>query len=158
MSNPIQAEHFVSALTALLDETFVSVQGIYLDRGTSLLETLDTITAEQASIPVGGRCATLAAQVKHTAFYLDLVMENAQTGTYKQVDWGEIWRETSAVSAEEWDALRAGLRDSYERTRRLMSTNPSWSDDRVIGGAMGMIVHTAYHLGEIRQALCTLQG
>lgn len=154
----IQTDHFVNALLMLLDETFIQVQGIYLDRGTSLFETLATITAEQASVPVGGRCATLAAQVKHTAFYLDLVIENAQTGTYKPVDWGQIWRETSAVSADEWDALRAGLRDSYERTRELISANTVWTGDREIGGAMGMIVHTAYHLGEIRQALCTLQA
>jgi hypothetical protein len=157
MSGTIQTEHFVSALTTLLDEAFVSVQGIFLDRGTSMFETLATISAEEASIPVGGRCATLAAQVKHTAFYLDVVIENAQTGTYKPVDWDEIWRETGAVSAAEWDALKAGLRDSYERTRQLMSTNTTWSGDREIGGAMAMIVHTAYHLGEIRQALCTLK-
>ena len=26
-----------------------------------------------------------------------------------------------------------------------------------IGGALSIVVHTAYHLGEIRQALCTLK-
>ena len=26
-----------------------------------------------------------------------------------------------------------------------------------IGGAIATVVHTAYHLGEIRQALCTLK-
>jgi hypothetical protein len=28
---------------------------------------------------------------------------------------------------------------------------------RTIGGAIGLIAHTAYHLGEIRQALCTIR-
>ncbi len=157
MSDTLQTTDFVSALNALLDETFVNVQGIYLDRGTSMFETLAAISAEQASIPVGGKCATLAAQVKHTAFYLDLIIDNAHTGEYKPVDWGEIWRETAAVTPDEWTALQGGLRDSYERTKQLMNQNPSWSGDREIGGAMAMIVHTAYHLGEIRQALCTLQ-
>jgi hypothetical protein len=65
----IAADHFTRALLDLLDETFDHVKGHYLDGGTSLFETLATITAAEASIPVGGKCATLAAQVKHVAFY-----------------------------------------------------------------------------------------
>lgn len=76
MSTKMQTDHFTQALVLLLDETFDQVHGIYLDKGTSLFETLATISAEEASIPVGGKCATLAAQVKHIAFYLD-VLERA---------------------------------------------------------------------------------
>jgi len=76
LPSPIQSEHFKQALYAILDETFDDVKGIYLDKGTSMFETLATVSAEEASIPVGGKCATLAAQVKHTAFYLD-VLERA---------------------------------------------------------------------------------
>jgi hypothetical protein len=72
MSSQIQADHFTKALHALLDETFDNVHGFFLDKGTSMFETLATISAEEASIPVGGKCATLAAQVKHVAFYLVL--------------------------------------------------------------------------------------
>jgi hypothetical protein len=49
------------------------VRGIYLDKGTSMFETLAGISAEEATIPVGGKCATLDAQVKHVAFYLDVL-------------------------------------------------------------------------------------
>lgn len=66
MSPHIQTEHFTKALYALLDETFDSVHGYFLDRGTSMFETLATISAEDASVPVGAQCATLAAQIKHT--------------------------------------------------------------------------------------------
>ena len=76
---------------------------IYLDKGTSLFETLATISAEEASVPVGGKCATLAAQVKHVAFYLDVLERSVRTQQYERQDWGKIWRETSAVTAEEWD-------------------------------------------------------
>ena len=62
MSTQIQTEHFTGALITLLDETFDNVHGIFLDKGTSLFETLATISSEEASIPVGGKCATLAAQ------------------------------------------------------------------------------------------------
>ena len=157
MSPQIQTEHFTKALYVLLDETFDHVQGYFLDKGTSLFETLATISAEEASIPVGGKCATLAAQVKHVAFYLDVVEKSVRTQQNERQDWGKIWRETSAVTPEEWVALQAALRESYHRIKALIHDTTEWSSDYVIGGAIATIVHTAYHLGEIRQALCSLR-
>lgn len=156
-SNTLAVEHFTKALHMLLDETFENVQGFYLDKGTSLFETLATISAEEASIPVGGKCATLAAQVKHVAFYLDTVDAQVRAGKYEPVDWGEIWRNTSAVSPAEWEQIQINLHGSYERTKKLVDETPAWSDEGAIGGAIATIVHSAYHLGEIRQALCTLK-
>ena len=153
----IESEHFTKALLALLDETFDSVQGYFLDKGTSLFETLAGISAEEASIPVGGRCATLAAQVKHVAFYLDVVDKSVRNPDYPQVDWNEIWRTISNVTEEEWDAIRLELRQSYKRILELINWINSWPSDYEIAGAIAVIVHTAYHLGEIRQALCTIK-
>jgi hypothetical protein len=158
MSTQIQTEHFTSAISALLDETFDNVQGIYLDKGTSLFETLATISAEEASVPVGGKCATLAAQVKHVALYLDVLGRYIRTGTNERVDWGKIWRETAAVNAEEWDAIKTQLRESYDQIRQLVADTTEWPSEDHITGAIAIVVHTAYHLGEIRQALCTLQA
>lgn len=157
MSTAIQAEHFTNALYTLLDETFDNVQGIYLDKGTSLFETLATISAAEASIPVGGKCATLAAQVKHVAFYLDVLEKAVRTQQFEKNDWGKIWRETKAVAPEEWEALKTDLRASYNRIKALIHDTTVWPSDREIGGAIATIVHTAYHLGEIRQALCVLK-
>ncbi len=157
MATQIQTDHFTKALYALLDETFDNVQGYYLDKGTSMFETLATISAEEASLPVGGKCATLAAQVKHVAFYLDVLEMAVRTQQFERQDWGKIWRETSAVTPEEWDALKASLRESYDRTKALINDMTEWSSEQQIGGAIGFIVHTAYHLGEIRQALCTVK-
>jgi hypothetical protein len=152
----IQAEHFTAALYTLLDETFDTVHGYYLDKGTSMFETLAGISAETASVPVGGKCATLAAQVKHVAFYLDTLVHNVRTQTFDPVDWGKIWRETSAVSAEEWEAIQGDLRASYGRVKALIADTQEWPSPAHVGGAIAMVVHTAYHLGEIRQALCAL--
>lgn len=157
MADPIQAEHFTNALYMLLDEAFDNVQGYFLDRGTSLFETLAAISAAEASQPVGGKCATLAAQVKHVGFYLDVLARSVRTGNFERVDWGEIWRTTKEVSPEEWEALKVGLRASYDGVKELIHEAPAWPSEREIGGAIAMIVHTAYHLGEIRQALCTLK-
>ena len=157
MSSQISSEHFTKSLYMLLDETFDNVQGFYLDKGTSFFETLATISAGEASIPVGGKCATLAAQVKHVAFYLDVLEENVRTQKFEPVDWDKIWREVTAVSPEEWQTIQSELRESYNRIKQLVNDTAEWDNERVIGGAIAMIVHTAYHLGEIRQALCVLK-
>lgn len=147
---------FAAVLFDILGETFEQVRGIYLDRGTSLFETLATISAEEASQPVGASCATLAAQVAHVRFYID-VLEQYLLGTPpEKVDWGEIWRTVSAVTPGEWEASKASLRASYERVLAAMKAVEAWDADK-FGDGLAIAVHTAYHLGEIRQALCTLQ-
>lgn len=107
---------------------------------------------------MGGKCATLAAQVKHTAFYLDFVDKSVRDPQYPPADWGEIWRTVSSVSAEEWQGLQDELRASYNTILNLINTTPAWPSEAEIGGAIAVIAHTAYHLGEIRQALCTIRA
>ena len=153
----MQSEHFTKALLTLLDETFDNVHGFYLDKNTSLFETLSGITAAEASIPVGGKCATLAAQVKHVAFYLDVLEKSVRDPNYPRVDWGEIWRTVSQVTPPEWSAIQGELRANYDRVLDLIRTTPAWAGQDEIGGVIAVIAHTAYHLGEIRQALCTLR-
>ncbi len=157
MSASLNPSDFSNNLFAFLEETFESHHGIFLDKGTSLLETLATISAEQASIPVGGKCASLAAQVEHVIFYIESFERYALQNDHSPVDWGKIWRTVEKVSPEEWDALRARLRGTYERISRLFHSNNDWNE-ATIGGSLGVVVHTVYHLGEIRQALCILKG
>jgi hypothetical protein len=155
--NTIQSEHLTKALLTLLDEAFENVHGYFLDKNTSLFETLAGITAEEASIPVGGRCATLAAQVKHVAFYLEVFEGSIRNPDYPQADWGEVWRTVSHVTPDEWMAIQAELRANYHRILDLIGSAPPFPDEDVIGNGIAVIAHTAYHLGEIRQALCTLR-
>ena len=162
MSSPIQAdesikqEDFTKNLYDLLDEVFENHHGIFLDRNTSLFPTLDTITAQEASIPVGRKCATLAAQVAHVTFYLEVLERYVVHNDTSRVDWGEIWRTVKEVTPEEWDEYRRQLKDAYGRILEMFRSNPVWNEDS-IGGALAIVVHTSYHLGEIRQALCTLK-
>lgn len=158
MSHLIQSAHFAKALYTLLDETFDEVHGLYLDKGTSLFETLATISAAEASIPVGGRCATLAAQVKHIAFYLEMLVHNVRTQVFAPQDWDQVWRETAAVTPAEWAVLQSQLRARYDDLKALIADTDEWPSDFHLAGAMAAIAHTAYHLGEIRQALCTLKA
>jgi predicted 3-demethylubiquinone-9 3-methyltransferase (glyoxalase superfamily) len=151
----IANDHFTNALKMMLDEVFDNVHGFILDKGDSLFETLAGIDAQEASIPVGGQCATLAAQVKHTAFYLDATINHARDPNYR-ADWVEIWRTIGRVTPGEWKAIKAELRASYDRILQFIDDTPAWSNEAMIGGAIAVVAHTAYHLGQIRQSLCTL--
>ncbi len=156
MPKPISAENFTNNLFAVLEETFENHHGVYLDKGTSLFETLATITAAEASRPVSAHCASLAAQVAHVTFYMEVLEKAIKDEEIGKVDWGDIWRRVEAVTDAEWAALNQHLKATYERISALLHTVDDWDDDR-IGGSLAIVVHTAYHLGEIRQALCTLR-
>jgi len=154
MSN---APDFANNLFLLMEETFEAKHhGIFLDKGTSLFETLETVAAEEASILVGGKCASLAAQVAHVTFYIESFERYALQGDNSPRDWGLIWRTVEKVTAEEWEAYKRKLKEAYLRMDKLFHDNTTWDED-TMGGALSIVVHTAYHLGEIRQALCTLK-
>ena len=150
-------QDFTHNLFLLLEETFEARHhGIFLDKGTSLFETLDTISAEEASIPVGGKCASLAAQVAHVIFFIESFERFALQGDDSPRDWDLIWRTVEQVTPEAWENYKRDLRAAYQRMQKLFHENPTWNED-TIGGALSIVVHTAYHLGEIRQALCALR-
>lgn len=150
-------QDFANNVFSLMEETFEPKHhGIYLDKGTSLFETLETVSAQEASISVGGKCASLAAQVAHVIFYIESLERYVVYNDESPRDWGYIWRTVEKVTPEEWDEYKRKLKDAYLGMDKLFHENETWNDDS-IGGAMAIVVHTAYHLGEIRQALCTLK-
>ncbi len=156
MANSIKQQHFTSNIFAVFEETFETHHGVYLDKGTSLFETLETISAAEASRPVSSRCASLAAQVAHVTFYIEILEKVIRGEMIEKVDWGDIWQRIEAVNEAEWAALKSQLEATYRRVSTLAHGINNWDDDRV-GGMIAIVVHTAYHLGEIRQALCTLK-
>jgi hypothetical protein len=158
LSTTIQPDRLTKELLDVLGEAFESVQGFFLDPGTSLFETLAEINAAEASIPVGGRCATLAAQVAHINFYLETLDHYLKTGVSEQADWGEIWRTVGAVTPDEWAASQDRLRQTYQRLRAHILAYPGWETEGSFAGAIALVAHTAYHLGEIRQATCILKS
>jgi len=159
MDKMIKQENFLNNLFSLYDETFENQNqnSAYLDKNTSLFTTLETVSAQDASIPVGGKCASLAAQVTHVIFYLELSEKYFLKQEIGKVDWGEIWRTVEKISPEEWGTLKTKLKDTVARINGLFQKAEIWDDEDTIGAAMAMVVHSAYHLGEIRQALCTLK-
>jgi hypothetical protein len=158
MSDKAAIELFKKEIFRCLDETVEKVHGIYLDRGTSLFETLDGISAEDASRPIAEGCATIAAQVEHVRFYLDVLNDVMQREEVAKIDWREIWQSVREVTPEEWEEQKRRLRESYKSVLATLKSYEKWESEYGISGALAVLVHTAYHLGGIRQALGALKS
>jgi hypothetical protein len=156
MARTIDAERFLAELMQLFEETFEVHHGIYLDKGTSLFETLNGISAAQASRPMGSTGATVAAHVAHVDFYLGVIERFLLTRDTTPADWRAIWSTVRDVSPAEWSALQEELHASYQRVSATLRGVSNWDDGDTLSAAMGMVVHTAAHLGAIRQGLRAL--
>jgi hypothetical protein len=149
-NNLIENTHFIESVAYLLREAFEgSPEGMpsaFLDRGVGLFSTLEELSAEQASTGVNG--TTAAAHTEHAKFYLDRLCEfiNGRTAA---VNWDDSWL-IETVNGEEWDALRMAVRRSYENSLRCIAEVSNWNAQKM-GMALGLVAHTAYHLGAIRQ-------
>lgn len=156
MAKQVELTNVADGLKACLVETFESVMGIYLDKGTSLFETLAEISAEQASQPMAN-CATIAAHVEHVTYYLTVIEDRMFNRDLSYVKWDTIWETISSVSTDEWDTIQTNLKTTYERVKGHLANTESWEGDHELSCVFGMIIHTAYHLGEIRQMMCHLE-
>ena len=127
------------------DRTYVLNRG---DEG--LLASLERLSAEQASTTNAGG-ASIAAHAEHLRYALSILNRWA-AGTHpseQQMDWTASWKRT-AVSDEEWRALRSDLRrEATAWTGALRDARPS--DALEAGWITSSVVHLAYHLGAIRQ-------
>jgi|SRR5687767_655407 len=159
MSVQIPVERLKTTLLQFIDETFSQVHGMYLDKGTTLYETLDGVTAAEASRAAGPQSATIAAQVEHVRFYLDVLDEIINTKNIeKKYNWREIWETVREVTPEQWEDLKQRLHESHDRVLATINSFENWEGEYEIGGAISIIAHTAYHLGGIRQALGVIRA
>ena len=114
-----------------------------------LLRSLDKLSAEAASRSVEGG-GSIAAHVEHLRYGLSLMNRWAGgENPFRDADWSASWR-TSAVSDEEWQRLRADLRDEAHRWLAVVRV-PREVAEIELNGMVGSIAHLAYHLGAIRQ-------
>ncbi len=156
MPNQIPASEVATGFRFLLEETFESVHGAYLDKGTALFETLAQISASQASQPMGN-CATIAAHIAHLHYYLGVLEDRMFGRDLSYVNWERIWAEISAVDDAQWADMIAELKADYQRIKSHLDDADSWDGITELSSMLGIIVHSAYHLGEIRQMMCHLE-
>lgn len=155
MSAPIPLETFRGGLLMILTELFEDVHGYVLDPGTSLFDTLSSISAEEASRPVSDQSANLAAQVNHLCVHLESLVTGLSTHGAERPDWPASWR-VDGVTDQEWADLIARLKTAYASIREFAETFEDWSLI-FVGGAFALVAHSAYHLGEIRQGIAVLR-
>ena len=152
VTQDVSASSLLEALDFLLEETFPGHPqpgNAFLDSGTSWWHTLDSISAEEASSAIVPGGTTIAGHLAHASFYLRIFRE-FDLGRTDPVDWDESWQ-VKQVDEEQWRALRKELDQEYQSVLSLIKERPGdWPTDR-IGGAFGMVAHSAYHLGAIRQ-------
>lgn len=150
----IDEQLFTKNLFSLLRETFEGPKpgkpSAYLDQNCGLFQTIDGLSAEEASRSVTPGGATIAGHCEHLRFYVGVLL-GYMKGPLDNVDWKESWL-VSSVTPEEWDALKGELRRSYESLTGSLRAIETWGDEPV-GGGMAILAHTAYHLGAIRQIL-----
>jgi hypothetical protein len=115
-----------------------------------LFRSLDRITAQAASAVAAGGGASIAAHVDHLRYGLELLNRWSRgENPFADANYSASWKRT-AVSEEEWTALRAGLRREVDRWRTALQQPRALSSFELTGIAAS-VVHLAYHLGAIRQ-------
>jgi hypothetical protein len=156
MANTIAVEAYRKGFLAVLSTVIEQSQGYFLEPGSSLFDTLASVSAEEASRPIGGNGSTLAAQVNHVRFYIVTRNDEISSGEERPVDWAAAWQ-TGVVTDTEWRMLIEGLRAAYEQFISFARSFEDW-DEWMIADAFALLGHCAYHLGEIRQGLGLLRA
>jgi hypothetical protein len=146
----VSADLIRKEILVLIEETFVSHHGIYTDRGTSLFETLEEIDYSLASRKHAGIDETIAGHVFHLKYYLIVLQEYMSGKRTGSTDWSESWV-IRDVDEKQWQDLKAALGMEYENLVGFMNKSENWSSEDFFEGALGILAHSAYHLGAIRQ-------
>lgn len=148
-------DDFRAELFDVLNETFDNVIGMYLDKGDDLKTTLAGVTAEQASQLTGHCGNSIASQLRHFNYYLEVGIQYIQGHPPKDVNWKAAWEQTT-VTEDEWTALQQHTWDLREKLDAALRQEPPEFNRDIAGGAFGLVAHCAFHLGQIRHALCML--
>lgn len=154
MSQTVPVSVIKDGTKAALAEAFDKVVGMFLDKGDSLWETLENVTAEQASVPIAPGGNSIASQINHVTFYFDVMAVYMRNEQPEKPDWAEAWK-TVEVDDDQWQQLKADLAQRQQHINELIDTAPDevFADPDVVGGTYAIVAHTAYHLGQIHHAL-----
>jgi hypothetical protein len=152
---------FHRAVSNMLTEIFDGPPGqeaYLLNPGDpGLLRQLESIDASTASRrPMPGK-TTVASHVDHLHFGLSILNRWAagDPNPWAGTDANASWQRPTVTDAQ-WRALRDAFRHEAEQWRKGVDARGSW-DATGAAVALSTAVHTAYHVGAIRQILAGLQ-
>jgi hypothetical protein len=127
--------------------------GYYADDGGGLQNTLDALTAEEASRDIAG--SSIVAHVHHILFSFR-AFGTYIAGQRVRYDWSESWAIQKVTDAE-WDGVRARVGAAFDEVRGIIASHPA-SNARTFRGSLATVTHLAYHLGAIRQKVAVLRS
>ncbi len=156
MAETIPVEVFRGALLTVLDEMFDRGDDLVLDRGDSLFETLTTLDAHQAARSIGEGGASVAALVHHIWTMLDQLNRSGGPEPPAPTDWGASWHRLDIKDEAGWQSLVADLRLAFDTLRGAAAATERWEPPWV-GGALALVAHASYHIGEVRRSLAVLR-
>jgi hypothetical protein len=144
-----------SELSHVLREAFLGAAGpwtYFTDsrRGVGMLSVIESITAEEASVPAGPKGTTIAGHVNHVRASLAgsmILMTHTNASRDRSGNWA-----VTRVDESEWKRLQQDLRVQFESSLKAIQAKMDWDED-ALNAALGAITHAAYHLGAIRQRL-----
>lgn len=154
MTATVTVTQIKTSIKIALGETFDTAIGMYLDPGDPLWETLDGVTAEQASVPINPGGNSIASQVSHMTFYFDVMAEYMRGNNPETPDWAAAWR-TIEVDENKWLELKRALAERQAELITMIDNTPDeiFTNPDFLTGSYGIVAHAAFHLGQIRHAL-----
>jgi len=155
MTDPVDRDAFKRTFLYLLDEIVGEPPkdapgSAVLDPDAGWLQTLLTVDHTRASRTIAQGGTTIAGQAAHAAYYVEL-LEQLARGEDVQADWPRSFV-PSVVDEGRWEETRARLLAALARFREMVLAVDEWDEER-LRGALGVLVHTAYHLGAVRQMI-----
>lgn len=154
MTVTVPVTQIKSSIKFALTETFDTAIGMYLDKGDTLWETLDGVTAKQASVPIAPGSNSIAGQVSHMVFYFDVMALYLRGEQPEKPDWAAAWQ-TVEVDEDTWKELKRALGERQADLFTMIDNTPDeiFTNPDFLTGSYGIVAHTAFHLGQIRHAL-----
>jgi len=155
MTDPVDRDAFNRTFLYLLDEIVGeppkdTLGTAVLDADSGWVHTLLTVDHTRASRTIAQGGTTIAGQTAHAAYYVEL-LERLARGEDVEADWPGSFV-PSVVDEARWEATRARLLAALARFRAMVLAVDAWDEER-LRGALGVLVHTAYHLGAVRQMI-----
>lgn len=123
----------------------------FVEKDEAIFNTMNSVSAEQASKTPPAGCQSLAAHAFHIHYTLKRM--NDEIRSVSRTDsWEVSWAKQTA-SPGEWEQLKKDIRLEYELILEFLTTNENWAEEGWVTGTAALPVHMAYHLGAIRQLM-----
>lgn len=148
-------ESLRNSVKTMVRETFegppVPVIGSWFtnsEPNSGIFGVLERLSCDEASMSIHG--TTLAAHTDHVRYHMWGTNELLKNGNSPKMDWDKSW-DIHSVDGQQWNRIQEGLRNEYLIFLETIDAI-EWNE-QLVNEVLSSLVHSAYHLGAIRQML-----